>query len=403
MQSKETKPQATDEPKRDLAKELKQQNEALKRSEEAYHSMVSEVQDYAIIRLDENGIIQNWNKGAENIKLYKEHEIIGRHFSVFYLPDDRQTKLPERLIEQARREGKASHEGWRKRKDGSKFWGSITITALHDATGKVVGFVKVTRDLTARKEAEERMLAYTKELEFQNLELEQFAYIASHDLQEPLRKIRTFSDIIRNHRDDPAITQRYLDKIDESSKRMSDLIRAVLNYSRLSQKIDSFETVNLNAVVESIKVDLELLVAERNATIMSDPLPVIRAIRLQMYQLFANLITNALKYVNGTPVVQIAWRRVAQAEVRNRPETLTDPEYIEIAIIDNGIGFEDQYLERIFLMFQRLHGKTEYSGTGIGLALCKRVMENHHGHITATSQPGQGSVFYVYFPTSLVL
>ena len=167
---------------RSFAWELEQRNETLRKSEERYHKMIAEIEDYAIILLDTNGNIQNWNTGAEKIKGYKAEEIIGKNFRIFYLPQDRDNKLPEKLLERVIREGKSAYEGWRVRKDGSTFWGSIVVTALHDDNGEVIGLSKVTRDLTEKKKAEDKMREYLAELENRNSELEQFAYIASHDL-----------------------------------------------------------------------------------------------------------------------------------------------------------------------------------------------------------------------------
>ncbi len=232
--------------------------------------MTEEVQDYAIILLDKDGTILNWNKGAQNIKGYKDEEIIGKNFSVFYLEDDRRNKLPEELIQQAEREGRAMHEGWRKRKDGSKFWGSIVITALHDRDGNIIGFSKVTRDLTERKLAEDTMRQHAAELEMKNKQLEQFAYIASHDLQEPLRKIQTFIQVLEKKLGEPEARQKYFNKINSSAKRMADLIQSVLNYSRLSQNEDELIPTDLNVILENVKADYELQIEEKNAVIKSD-------------------------------------------------------------------------------------------------------------------------------------
>jgi PAS domain S-box-containing protein len=169
----------------------------LRISEERYHRMIAEVQDYAIILLNSEGVIENWNIGAEKIKGYTAQEIVGRKFEIFYPAEDRADGLPGKLLSTARETGRAVHEGWRVRKDGSKFWGNIIITALHGKDGEIIGFSKVTRDLTERKIAEDKLAAYAAELEIQNAELEQFAYVASHDLQEPLRKIQTFSELIK--------------------------------------------------------------------------------------------------------------------------------------------------------------------------------------------------------------
>ena len=358
------------------------------------------MEDYAIILLDETGIVQNWNMGAEKIKGYHAHEIVGKNFRIFYTDESREENLPEKLLEEARIRGKALQEGWRVRKDGSRFWGSTVITALHNQEGTIIGFSKVTRDLTERKSAEEKMHAYMAELEAQNKELEQFAYVASHDLQEPLRKILTFSEIIQRNIGSEEIIERYLEKVDNSAKRMSELIKAVLSYSQLSRE-QQFTNVDLNQTLENVKTDLELLSQEKGAVIKSDPLPKVKANALQLNQLLTNLLGNALKFSEQPPVVRVSSRKITDREILNKPENLLPGFYHEITVTDNGIGFEQQYADQIFHIFQRLHGKQKYSGTGIGLAICKKIVENHKGHIAVRSQPGEGATFYVYLPVVL--
>ncbi len=379
------------------AKLLERQTQ-LQQSEERYHKMVEEVQDYAIILLDKNGVVQNWNLGAESIKGYSEEEIVGNSFEVFYPEPDRLARLPQKLLNDARTTGRATHEGWRVRKDGSMFWGSIVITALHDNTGEIIGFSKVTRDLTERKVAQDQLMQYTQELESQNKELEQFAYVASHDLQEPLRKIQTFAEIVQSNQYDEATRNKYFEKIKTSAHRMSELIRSVLNYSKLANDPSQKVPTDLNQVVERAIMDFELLIQEKNARLIVEPLPTIKAIPVQLSQLFANLIGNALKFNAGEPIVTIRSRILRAEEVTNLPSHITAHTLCEISITDNGIGFEQQYERQIFGMFQRLHGRHQFGGTGIGLALCKKVVENHHGHITAESELGIGSTFRVYFP-----
>jgi PAS domain S-box-containing protein len=385
---------------KDIAEELKKRNEELKRSEERYHKMISEVQDYAIILLDTNGTILNWNKGAEKIKGYKGEEIIGKNFTIFYLPEDQQNNLPQKLINEAITNGKAVNESWRLRKDGTKFWGSITITALHDDHNNVIGFSKVTRDLTERKIAEDRMLQYTAELESQNTELQQFAYVASHDLQEPLRKIQAFSELIQKNLKDEMLVTKYFDKISSSAHRMTDLIKSLLNYSRLSEEgKDIVVDVDLDKILRGVLSDFELLIQEKNAVIQIEPMPVIKGVTLQLHQLFANLIGNALKFNEKEPVIVVKCRIVETNEIIHKPNALPEGKYFEFSVSDNGIGFEQEYAPKIFSIFQRLHGKLQYAGTGIGLALCKKIAENHKGHITAVSALGKGATFYVYFPS----
>ncbi len=201
---------------RDLT-DKKMSEDRLRASEERYHRMIAEVQDYAIILLNENGNIENWNVGAQNIKGYSSAEAIGKSFEMFYTAEDRKDGLPQRLLNLAREQGKALQEGWRVRKDGTRFWGTIVITALHDTEGKIIGFSKVTRDLTQQKIADDKLIAYNAQLEIQNSELEQFAYVASHDLQEPLRKIQTFAEIIRENYDDKELVNKYFEKLKKAS------------------------------------------------------------------------------------------------------------------------------------------------------------------------------------------
>ncbi len=380
-------------------KAVEEQYEELKRSDERYTKMIEEVEDYAIILLDVNGTILNWNKGAQKIKGYAEEEIIGRNFSIFYLDDDRARQLPQTLIQTAIREGRAYHEGFRKRRDNTKFWGSVVITALHDERGEVIGFTKVTRDLTERKAAEDLIRQNASELEVKNKQLEQFAYIASHDLQEPLRKIQTFVQILEKKFDDKEIRQRYFEKINSSAKRMAELIQSVLHYSRLAQPNELVTRIDLNEVMESVLGDFEVAIAEKNAEVEYDSLPVVAGIRPQLGQLFANLVGNSLKFTREKPKIKISWRAMSGADARQQfPGADPNNEYIEIRFSDNGIGFEQQYAERIFSIFQRLNTRDEFAGTGIGLALSKKIIENHFGHITAKSDLGKGATFFIFLP-----
>ncbi|MGK2860288.1 MAG: sensor histidine kinase [Chitinophagaceae bacterium] len=393
-----TEKKNSDDQLRYFSEQLKKSNEELRSSEQRYHKMIAEVEDYAIILLDEKGNIINWNAGATRIKGYSAEEIIGQNFRIFYLPEDREIKLPEKLVEVAIENGKAVHEGWRVRKDGSRFWGSIVITALHSDNGSVIGFSKVTRDLTERKQSEDRINTYLVELESQNRELEQFAYIASHDLQEPLRKIQTFAGILERSKQNDGQTKKYIEKIIASASRMSVLIRSVLNYSRLdSPEGKQLEDVRLGTILEAVLEDFELAIQEKDAKISSEPLPSIKAVPLQINQLFTNLIGNALKFSDKQPLIKISTRVVNEI-----PEGVASHQkknkYLELIFSDNGIGFEPRYEKQIFLLFQRLHAKHEYSGTGIGLALCKRIMHNHNGFITAEGEPGKGATFKLYFP-----
>ncbi len=382
---------------RDLT-EKKIAEDHLKMSEERYHKMIAEVQDYAIILLNENGIIENWNAGAENIKGYTASEIIGKRFDIFYTKEDRESGLPDRLLNEAREKGKAIHEGWRMRKNGSQFWGTIVITALHGKNNELIGFSKVTRDLTEKKLDEQRLLTYTRELEIKNSELEQFAYVASHDLQEPLRKIQTFAELIQTNYADEAFVKKYFEKLDRSAKRMVMLVKALLNYSRLDKDKSELTDVDLNLVLDEVKQDFELMIEEKHATITSEKLPVIKGNQTQLGQLFANLVSNSLKFSEDKTHIKISSHIVTKNQIKNPPLSLTNRNYVQIIFEDNGIGFEQQYEKIIFSLFQRLHGKQDYAGTGIGLALCKKIAENHNGYITAIGELNKGAKFMIYLP-----
>jgi len=387
-----------DEQVRAFMNELQQVNESLRKSEERYQQMIAEVQDYAIILLDENANIINWNAGAAAIKGYKAEEVIGRNIRIFYTETDKQNFLPEKLFKEAVEKGKALQEGWRLRKDGTAFWGSISITALHNKAGGIIGFSKVTRDLTQKKYAEDKMREYLLELESKNRELEQFAYLASHDLQEPLRKIQIFIEILQRGLHDEKAVRTYLAKIVHSAKRMSELIQSVLQYCGLTTSANTMVTTDFNLILQHVMSDLELLILDSKAEIDSHTLPVIPANPMFVTQLFTNLISNAIKFTTSEPRIMISSRQVDREQIPGIPANVAAEHYFEISIADNGIGFEEKYQTQIFSIFQRLHGKNEFPGVGIGLALCKKIMELHSGFITAKSELSKGSVFYVYFP-----
>lgn len=406
-----TERKKSDDNLRKYAEELEARNVELRQSEERYHKMVAEVQDYAIILLNRNGEIEDWNAGAEYIKGYQAHEIVGKHFRIFYTDVDRDQKVPEMLIDLAIRKGRAHHEGWRVRKDGTKFWGSITITALHDSNDNVIGFTKVTRDLTEKKLAEDalknknaQLEEFNKELEQMNKELSSFAYISSHDLQEPLRKIQTFSTRILEI-DQNNLSQKSLDyfnRIISAAHRMRSLIDDLLTYSRANSAERKYELTDLNQVLKEVLADLDTTIEEKKAVVETGPLSELRVIPFQFHQLIFNLLANALKFTKAgvAPYILVRSRVVAAEKVPNLPRRVSDT-YHYMSVSDNGIGFSPEYNERIFEVFQRLHGREEYAGTGIGLAICKKIVENHQGVIRAEGKPGEGAAFHIYIPTNL--
>jgi PAS domain S-box-containing protein len=283
---------------------------------------------------------------------------------------------------------------------------------LHEADGSVGGFiilaVEVTAQVLARQKIEEVVAQRTRELaeankalRDNNRELEQFAYIASHDLQEPLRKVRTYTGLLKSSlAQNDERSNVYLAKIADSSARMSQLIGDVLNFSQLSKTKQPFTKVDLKEVINRVLEDFELLIQEKQAVVIVNTLPVIEGIQIQMEQLFSNLVSNALKFSRSEtpPVIKVTGSLLQAAESDGQEGLVQDMPYYKITIEDNGIGFEEQYAAQIFNIFQRLHSRSDYVGTGIGLAICKKIVQIHHGDIRATATAGKGAVFTVILP-----
>lgn len=262
-------------------------------------------------------------------------------------------------------------------------------------------YTELRRRITFQNILEEKLT----DLERANAELEQFAYVASHDLQEPLRKMRAFSERLQI-KEGERLTEdgkSNLVKINQSAIRMQQLIDDLLTFSRtanLRERI--FEEVNLNTVFRDIKEELHEVIAQKNVTLISEVLPTVRGVDFQLFQLFNNLISNAIKYSKPhlAPLIEIDYQKVGGQEIPNIGDMQKNNIYHRISFKDNGIGFDPIYSEKIFVIFQRLHNRTEYEGTGIGLALCRRIVTNHNGFIIAEAKEHQeGSVFHVYLPT----
>lgn len=263
----------------------------------------------------------------------------------------------------------------------------------------LIGSVQdISKDISLNESLQSKNL----ELERSNAELASFSYIASHDLQEPLRKIQLFANRILEEQTLNENSKNYFTRIISASTRMQRLIDALLSYSRANTSDIAMEVVELNKLVDEVKDNLHEFIEEKKGSIVVGSLPVVKVITIQFLQLLTNLINNAFKYSKKDvpPVVHIEAKVVGRETIQT-DILLPETKYWEISIQDNGIGFEQQYENKIFELFQRLHGRSEYEGTGIGLAICKKIMHNHHGLITAVGKPGEGSTFFLYLPVTL--
>ncbi|MEP6645541.1 MAG: ATP-binding protein [Saprospiraceae bacterium] len=333
------------------------------------------------------------NKRTRDYYSRDNEELIGRNLLEIF-PQVENSRMHSGLVSALK--GKPVHDPKYKSTVLNRTYENYYIP-LKDVNECVYGALTIGHDITGIVEASEKLEKVNAELLKSNRDLEQFAYVASHDLQEPLRKIQTFTQMLKETEDKEQIS-RYQDKINQSSTRMKDLISDMLNFSRISNSEDAFVQTDLNIILQNLIIDFELLLKETNAVIHYPHLPSVPGVPLQLSQLFANIINNSLKYSDKQPVIDIASVMMSTSELEKFPKLNKENKYCMLQFRDNGIGFEPQYSEQIFAIFQRLHGKQTYSGTGIGLALCKKIAENHHGIIYAEGDPGVGATFTIILP-----
>lgn len=487
---------------RDLT-ERRKAEEQLRASEERFRMLVGGVRDYAIFMLDPGGHVLTWNVGAERIKGYRAEEILGRHFSTFYTPEDLASGRTEMELEVAVREGAYEEEGWRVRKDGSRFWASVVITALRDESGVLRGYSKVTRDVTERRESErirsivdnvvdgiitfdengtieslnpaaeeifgyrceellgtnvrrlaaepagadwsalpgggagvhelsgrrkdgtefamdlavgafhfqgrraytavvrditerraseEQLRFYAKELQQMNAalarsnqELDEFAYIASHDLKEPLRGIHNYSTFLLEDYGDEldAEAKSKLETLGRLAQRMEGLINSLLEFSRVGRVELATQPTDLDDVVRRALDALLITLKEARADVrIPRPLPTIVCDQVRIAEVFQNLIANAVKYNDK----QEKW-----VEVGYQSEGRDTVFYVR----DNGIGIPRKHFDAVFRLFKRLHGRDKFGGgAGVGLTIVKKIIERHGGRIWIESTPGEGSTLF---------
>ena len=501
---------------RDLT-ERRRMEEKLRRSEERSRQLVDSVRDYAILLLDTEGRVLSWNSGAQRIKGYRAEEILGEHFSRFFTPEDVAAGVPAHHLQQAASEGQYEDEGWRVRKDGSRFWANSVLTAVRDERGTLTGFAKVTRDLTERRQAEDALRAaeeyarlivdlaysafisidqegvitgwnrqaeitfgwsraealgrqlaetiippqhreahrrglkqylvtgegpvlnrvveltalrrdgtefpieltisplrlagklvftaflrditarktaeettkrYAAALEAANAELESFSYSVSHDLRAPLRAIDGYAQaLLEDHaRQLDAEGQRLFGVVRENAQRMGQLIDGLLRFARFGRQAMALAPVDMTALAGSTVDDLQQGSERELPPVTIEPLPSALADKTLIRQVFANLVSNAVKFSRGRPG--------AAVHVGGRSEQSEVVYFVR----DTGVGFDMQYADKLFQVFGRLHRPEEFEGTGVGLALVHRIIQRHGGRVWAESVPDGGATFYFSLP-----
>lgn len=352
-----------------------------------YLSAIVESCNDAIIGKDLSGYITHWNRAAEDLYGYSEQEMLGQSI-LSVVPQSLHQEVYKILDDLNQGKTINNFETIRQRKDGSQVNVSLTISPVRNTHNKVIGASIIARNISERIRAAQEIKLKNQALESSNKELENFAFIASHDLKEPLRKIMSFGKLIRDNVS-AELDQKnveYFGYMLNATERMQSLLDSLLAYSRVTSKGKPFTQVDLNPLLKEVVADLELLIKESNASITMAALPTIQGDHDQLYQLFQNLIGNSLKYKKDdtAPIIDIQCQQESHA--------------ILITITDNGIGFEQQYGDQIFEMFKRLHGKHEYQGTGVGLAICRKICERHGGEIWAESELDRGTSVFIRLP-----
>lgn len=386
-----------------------------KKSESRLELLASIVEstDDAIISKSLDGTINSWNKGSEKMFGYAEKEAIGKNISLIIPKENIDEE--KNILEKISKGETIKHETKRIKKNGEQLDVSITISPLKDTKGNIIGASKIAHDISTRKKAEADLINANKELVFQNEEKEKratelslankdlttFTYVSSHDLQEPLRKIKNFVTVLLKEEEKNLSEngKNYLQKTYETSKSMQELIEDLLSYSRTKNTERKFEKTNIATILDEVKKDFEEVIQKKNVTIDATNLCEANIIRFQFRQLFQNLISNSLKFSKPLVAPNIVIKgEIGEGSKLNNEKLTPSNIYCHMTYTDNGIGFDPQYNEQIFEVFQRLHSKEEYEGTGIGLAICKRIIENHNGIITATGELNKGAQFDIYIP-----
>jgi PAS domain S-box-containing protein len=373
--------------------------ESMKQGGAIYQLMIDAVRDYAIFLLDPNGYVASWNKGAKRIKGYEADEIIGRHFSAFYRENDIARGHPQQELEIATAEGRFEEEGWRVRKDGSVFWANVVITAVRDKDDTLVGFAKVTRDLTERRHAEQLAIANARRAaaaEAANTAKTQFLTAMSHELRTPLNAIGGYTELLSLGLGGPVTSEQsdYLERIHRSQKHLTSIISDLLNFSRIEAGNLTYDIgpIQLVEVIDAIVSIIERQADSKGiAVVVNRPDATCTALgdRVKVDQILLNLLSNAIKFNTAGGKI------VIHCDVA--------PSIASIVVSDTGTGIAPSQLEEIFEPFVQL-GRTltsAHQGTGLGLSISRDLARAMHGDLTVKSTPGEGSTFTLTLPRPL--
>jgi PAS domain S-box-containing protein len=383
--------------RKEVEEEQKKLDQRL-RDQQFYTRSLIESNIDALMTTDASGIITDVNKQMEALTDCTRDELIGAPFKNYFTDPDR-AEAGIKLVLGVKK--LTDYELTARARNGKTTEVSYNATTFYDRDRKLQGVFAAARDVTDRKRVAEKLKLYSDKLERSNRELQDFAQVASHDLQEPLRKILAFGDRLQSKAGASLDEQSgdYLQRMCNAAARMQTLITDLMAFSRVEIKGQAFVPTDLAVIAREVSADLETRIEEAGGRVEIEELPTIDADPMQMRQLLQNLISNSLKYYQAgvPPLVRISSRMVTESH-NSVSENAVSGQRCEISICDNGIGFDEKYLDRIFNVFQRLHKRGEYEGTGVGLAICRKIVDRHGGTVTARSTPGHGATFVVNLP-----
>ncbi len=385
-ESEPTAPAAEDSALR-IGKSARNRREELLDTEKRLRLLIDGIEEYAIFMLDPQGTVTTWNAGAERIKGYRASEIIGRHFSLFRTTEDARSGVCDRELERAARQGKFEEEGWRLRKDGSRFWANVVLTAIRDSSGQLIGFAKITRDLTQRRLLDEERLQRARAEEAVRLR-DEFLLVASHELKTPLTSLQIDLHAMRHDPSgDPSKLARRLERATRNVDRLTALIESLLNVSRLAhgQLVLRPAPMDLARAISEVVENLRAQAAKAGCEIAVKSEPSLPGVwdRLRVEQVVMNLLTNAFKYGAGSPV-----------DVTLRLEE----GHAVVEVADRGPGIPEADRERVFERFERASSIRHHGGLGLGLYVSRQIVNAHGGTIAAADRPQGGAIVTVRLP-----